>query len=46
VPDFGYDAPSTAWVLANQRSSVIVLGAWIVASIASMIFSTRNLTVS
>jgi ABC-2 type transport system permease protein len=46
VPDFGYDAPSTAWVIANQRSSVFVLGAWIAASIALMIFSTRNLTVS
>jgi hypothetical protein len=46
VPDCAYDGPSTASVLANQRSSVIALGAWIVASIALTIFSTRNLTVS
>jgi ABC-2 type transport system permease protein len=46
VPDFGYDAPSTAWVIANQRSSLIVLGAWVVASIALMIYVTKSMAVN
>jgi ABC-2 type transport system permease protein len=46
VPDFGYDAPSTSWVIANQRASAIILGVWVVASIALMIGATRSMAVN
>jgi ABC-2 type transport system permease protein len=46
VPDFGYDAPSTSWVMANQRASAIVLGVWVLASIAVMTYATRQMAVN
>jgi ABC-2 type transport system permease protein len=36
VPEFEYQAPATAWVLANNRSSIAVLGLWLVLALAWM----------
>jgi ABC-2 type transport system permease protein len=46
VPDFGYDAPSTSWVIANQRASVIILGLWVLASIVLTMGATRKMAVN
>jgi ABC-2 type transport system permease protein len=32
VPEFEYTSPSTSWVLANVRWSVLILAAWLVAA--------------
>jgi ABC-2 type transport system permease protein len=42
VPDFNYEAPSTWWVLANQRWSLVILAAWVIASIVCMVRATQG----
>jgi ABC-2 type transport system permease protein len=43
VPEFEYQAPATSWVLANVRSSLVVLGLWLLLAFGWM---SRPLTTS
>jgi ABC-2 type transport system permease protein len=45
VPDFEYEAPSTSWVLGHQQWSLIILAAWLVASVALMLRSAGTASV-
>jgi ABC-2 type transport system permease protein len=45
VPDFEYESPSTAWVLGHQRWSLMILGLWVVASVAMMLRASRAASV-
>jgi ABC-2 type transport system permease protein len=45
VPDFDYEAPSTSWVLGNQRWSLVILGVWVVVSMAVMLRTTQTAVV-
>ncbi len=42
VPDFEYGAPTTAWVLGNQRWSLFILGLWVAASVGLMLRASRT----
>jgi ABC-2 type transport system permease protein len=43
VPEFEYQAPATSWVLTNVRSSIAVLGLWLLLAFGWM---SRPLTTS
>lgn len=42
VPEFEYEAPSTAWVLGHQQWSLTILGAWVLAAVALLAVATRT----
>ena len=45
VPDFEYEAPSTAWVLGNVRGSLAIFATWLVAATVWLFRSARTAAV-
>jgi ABC-2 type transport system permease protein len=45
VPDFEYQAPSTAWALRHQTISIALLALWLVATTAAALWATAKLRV-
>lgn len=45
VPEFEYTAPSTAWVIGNYTTSLLVLALWLAAGVAFLLRSAAVATV-